>query len=349
MIAAGVLGGASLALAATGFALGRAFSGPHYRGPPSDHFDGRRFHNLVDREEHGFGAFLRWKLEGKRGPWREPFAAEPGPPPPPRVSRGEVRVTFVGHATLLVQMDGLNVLTDPVWSDRASPVGFAGPRRVRPPGVRFEDLPPIDVVLVSHNHYDHLDLPTLERLAAAHHPRIFVGLGNGELLASRGIGGVSELDWWHRAELAPGVSVVSVPEQHFSGRGTADRNATLWTGWVVEGPAGRVYFAGDTAYGPHFAATRERLGPMRAALLPIGAYEPRWFMGAVHMSPAEAVQAALDLGARTAVAMHFGTFALGDDGEDQAPRDLRAALERDERLPASHFWLLGFGEGRAVP
>jgi L-ascorbate metabolism protein UlaG (beta-lactamase superfamily) len=348
MIVVGVLGGLSLAFLATGLALGCAFTGPSWHGPESDHFKGGKFVNELPRELHGLSSMLKWQAERKRGPWSEELHGEPGPKPPERVASG-VRVTWVGHATLLVQVDGLNVLTDPIWSERASPVSFAGPKRVRPPGVRFEDLPPIDVVLVSHNHYDHLDVATLVRLRDAFNPRFFVGLGNGELLSDHGIDRVTEVDWWHAVQVAPGLTITSVPEQHFSGRWLTDRNETLWTGYVVSSPSGRVYFAGDTGYGPQFTQARERLGPMRVALLPIGAYEPRWFMGGIHMSPAEAVQAATDLQATTAIPMHFGTFRLADDGEDQPPRDLAAALGAQSAFPPAHFPVLSIGEGRDLP
>jgi L-ascorbate metabolism protein UlaG (beta-lactamase superfamily) len=341
-------GVAATALFTTGIALGCVFSSPAYRGPVTDHFDGETFNNLDHKSPEGLGSFLKWQSRRERGPWRDLVAAEPGPPPPRRVIGEEIRVTFVNHSTLLVQMDGLNILTDPIWSDRASPVGFAGPMRVRPPGIRFEDLPLIDIVLVSHNHYDHLDLPTLERLQSACSPRVFTGLGNAELLRSRGIFGARDLDWWQRVEVAKGVWLISVPAQHFSGRGVIDRNTTLWTAFVIQGPSGRVYFAGDTGYGSHFRAARDRIGPMRVALLPIGAYAPQWFMKSVHMSPLEAIQAAIDLEATTSIATHYGTFPMADDGEDQPLEDLARALAKDRRLSPERFLALKFGEGRLM-
>ncbi len=338
-----------LLLVATGVVAGCCvFSGPRHTGPVTDHFDGEKFVNQGAVEEHGFGAVLKWATSRKPGPWREWTDAPYGPPPPRRVGLGELRVTFINHATTLVQMDGVNVLTDPIWSDRCSPVSFAGPKRHRPPGLRFEDLPPIDAVVLSHNHYDHTDLPTLRRLEDAWHPRFFTGLGNRALLEKAGLGRVTELDWWQEEPLAPGVSVSSVPAQHFSNRGMCDRGGTLWTGYVVKGPAGPVYFAGDTGYGPHFRQIRERFGPVRLALLPIGAYKPEWFMSPVHTSPAEAVRAHQDLEAGTSMAMHFGTFSLGDDGQDEAPAELAIALEKAGPA-AGRFWVLGFGEGRDVP
>lgn len=326
------------------------FAAPPYRGPVSDHFDGRRFRNQERVPMSGFGQALRWWLLREPGPWRPFIEAPPGPKPPLRVGRGQMRVTFVNHATALIQMDGLNILTDPILSERASPVSFAGPRRAVPPGLRFEDLPPIDVVLVSHNHYDHLDLPTLRRLADLHRPRIFSGLGNKALLDQEEIAGAADLDWWQSAPLAPELSLTAVPAQHWSNRGIpvewGDRDRTLWTGFVVQGPAGAVYFPGDTGYGPHIAEIRRRFGPIRLALLPIGAYLPAWFMSPAHLSPAEAVRAHQALEASTSVAIHFGTFQLGDDGQDQPLADLALALEKAGR---PRFWVLGFGEGRDVP
>jgi L-ascorbate metabolism protein UlaG (beta-lactamase superfamily) len=264
------------------------------------------------------------------------------------VDGSDLRVTFVNHATVLIQTAGLNILTDPIWSERCSPVSWAGPERVRPPGIRFENLPPIDVVLISHDHYDHMDLPTLRQLDEKFHPRFFTGLGNAAILKDGSIPGANELDWWQSTELTPGVRLTAVPAQHFSNRGLTDRNNTLWEGFVLEGPAGAVYFAGDTGYGPHFSEIHQRFGPIRLAMLPIGAYDPQWFMGGIHENPSQAVQAQRDLGASTALAIHFGTFALADDGQDEPIQALRAALRRAGPLQP-RFWVLGFGEGRDVP
>lgn len=341
------LRGLALAVAALLWLGGCVFSAPTYDGPVSDHFDGERFHNHVSTEGR-FADFLRWRLNRDLGPWEEWTDAAPGEPPPERVDGGRLRATFVNHATVLLQMDGLNILTDPVWADRIGPVSWAGPRRRRPPGLRFEDLPPIDLVLISHNHYDHLDLPTLRRLSAAHRPRVLAGLGNAQLLAAEGVGGAEDLDWGDGVDVSDRVRVTCVPAQHFSGRGLSDRDGTLWCGFVVEGPSGRVYFAGDTGYGPHFAEARRLFGPMRLALLPIGAYRPRWFMAPMHTSPEEAVQAHRDLEAATSIGIHFGTFALADDGQREPLDDLAAALAADPVAPP-RFWALGNGEGRDVP
>lgn len=331
--------------------VGCALSAPTWRGEKGPHFDGERFITPEAPKKVGsFGtlgglsSFFKWQRERQQGPWKS-YREEPyGSRPPYEVARGAMRVTFINHATTLIQLDGVNVLTDPIYSERASPVSFAGPKRVRPPGIRFEELPRIDAVVVSHNHYDHLDVPTLKRVAATWpKARIFVGLGNKAFLEAQGLADVAELDWWDAQELK-GITVRSVPNQHFSNRGLFDADGTLWTAWVLEGSAGKAYFGGDTGYGAHFAEVQKRLGPMRLAVLPIGAYKPEWFMSAIHMSPKEAVQAAVDLKATLAVPMHYGTFPLADDGETEAVEALEAALAE---TPAP-FAVLGFGEGRDV-
>ena len=345
--AALVLGVGIAGVAALAAGLGCCtFSAPGYTGPRSDHFDGEVFHNQETREHEGFVSVIKWQLSREPGPWREWTDAPPGPRPPERVGRGDLRVTFINHATTLIQMDGLNILTDPVWSNVVGPAFELGPRRVRPPGIRYEDLPPIDVVLVSHNHYDHMDVPTLRRLAVDHKPRFFAGLGSRALLYGEGVDGASDLDWWQVSDLAPEVRLTGVPATHFSNRGLCDRDNTLWMGFVVSGPAGIVYFAGDTGYGKHFQQIRERFGKIRLAVLPIGAYLPRWFMSTVHIDPAEAVEAHRTLGAATSLGMHFGTFRLADEGQDDPPADLAKALEKGG---GGRFWVLGFGEGRDVP
>ena len=330
-------------LGAAAFLLDRKFAAPRHRGPASDHFDGRRFHNHQSGWQSE-GSFLKWQLTARRGSWRDWIDAPAGPPPPARVSDGRLRVTFINHATTLIQMDGLNILTDPIWSERCSPVSWAGPKRHRAPGIRFEDLPPIDVVLISHNHYDHLDLPTLRRLGK-YQPILISHLGNGALLAKHGIAGAREIDWWEETPLSSGVRVTSVPAQHFSARAISDRDKNLWGGFVISGTSGNVYFAGDTGWGKHFGEIREKFGAIRLALLPIGAYLPRWFMKPAHITPAEAVDAHIALGARTSVAIHFGTFRLGDDGELEPVVDLRRAIADKKQ---TSFWILAEGEGREV-
>lgn len=333
-------------LAGTGLVLGAVSCATPmvYQGPLSDHFDGERFINPGQVEHHSFGDFLRWMWEREPGAWQAVPDAKPGPKPPPRGT--SLHATFVNHSTVLLQTAELNILTDPIWSERASPVSWAGPKRVRPPGIRFQDLPPIDLVLISHNHYDHMDLSTLLRLKERFDPLFIVGLGNAVLLQSEGIDRVKELDWWQPLELTPGTTLNGVPAQHFSHRWMGDRDKRLWMGYVIQSPEGAIYFAGDTGMGPHFQQIRERFGPMRLSMLPIGAYQPRWFMSAVHTSPREAVQAHRILQSDYSIAIHFGTFRLADDARNDPPEALADALIR-EAVSEDSFLLLGFGEGRS--
>lgn len=322
------------------------FAAPPYQGSITDHFDGSYFYN-APKAERRFAGFLKWMWTREPSVWRDWTDAPPGPPPPSRVGRGKLRITFINHATVLVQMDGLNILTDPVWSEKIGPLSWVGPRRHRPPGIEFEALPPIHVVLISHSHYDHLDMPTIERLVKKHKPKIYAGLGNEAFFKKYDIDKAHDMDWWDSVELEKGVTLTFVPSKHFSGRGLCDRNRTLWGGFVIEGSGGRVYFAADTGIGPHFTQIKEKLGPPKVSLLPIGAFLPRWFMAPVHLSPEEAVEAHSILGSSFSVPVHYGTFRLGDDGELTPIKRLRAALDARPEL-RDKFWILDFGEGRFV-
>ena len=318
---------------------------------PPDAFDPaplRRgvFHNASGREQHGLANVLRWLLTRSRGPWPTHVEDVPVALPLARVDDGSIRATVIGHATVLVQVAGLNILTDPVMSSRIGPTPWLGPKRVRAPAVPFDAIPAIDVVLLSHDHYDHLDRPTLRQLVARDNPKILTGLRVGAAVPSKR---VVELDWWQSHELREGVTATYVPAEHFSGRGLFDRDKSLWGGFVLETPHGQVYFAGDTAAGAHFQAIRERFGPLTLSLLPIGAYAPRWFMERVHMDPEEALQASVTLESQTSLAIHFATFNLADDSYDAPTRALARAVSRLEDSPAgSDFRVMPFGEATIV-
>jgi L-ascorbate metabolism protein UlaG (beta-lactamase superfamily) len=305
----------------------------------SDHFDGRRFVNPTGVAAQPFSAVPRMLLEPRT---RWPARVDEPPRRPPGLDGASAVLTFIGHATFLIQTAAGNILTDPMYSNRAGPLNVFGPRRVRQPAVRFDDLPPISTVLLSHNHYDHCDLRTLGKLAGRFDPVVVTPFGNGTLVRPTGIRRIEELDWWQEAETSI-LPITLTPAQHFSARNPLDRNRALWGGFMLTVGGARIFFAGDTAYAPFFSDVRQRLGPIDLALLPIGAYEPRWFMQAVHMNPAEAVQAHLDLEASESVGMHFGTFQLTTEGIDEPLRALEEA-RRARNVPPSRFRTLDFGE-----
>lgn len=322
------------------------------RFPVSDHCDGRRFFNPPGQPQaRSFWQLPRWWWQqtvlGHGEAWPKNLPPPRRPVLPGGVAPGEVAVTFIGHSTFLLQFAGLTVLTDPIFATHAGPFGRLGPKRARPPALRLEELPALDVVIVSHNHYDHLDLAALRWLARERRPRIVTSLGNREWLGARGVADAVAFDWGQSAEIAPGLRVTATPAQHFAARAPWDRCRTLWNGFVLHTAHGDVFFCGDSGWGPHFAAVRERLGAPDLALLPIGAYEPRWFMIPVHMNPAEAVQAHRALGARRSIGMHFGTFQLTNEGLDAPVRDLAAARDA-QGVGAADFMTLDFGETRTL-
>ncbi len=302
----------------------------YYAGPVSDHFDGSRFFNPDGEAPRSFTQLLRWQLTETRTPWPESFPSPfPQDAPPARVAGRALRISFVGHSTFLIQGAGFNILTDPVWSDRASPFSFTGPKRVNAPGIDFAGLPKIDVVLVSHGHYDHMDVDTLRRLWERDRPRILAPLGNDVILRGHHPAMVVEtMDWHDQRDLGAGVTVTLEAVHHWSARGIFDRNHALWGGFVLKGVGDGIFFAGDTGFdnGRPFRRVAQRHPGLGLALLPIGAYEPRWFMRAQHMNPDDAVQGFQLLGARQAIGYHWGTFNLTNEGVDSPPADLATAL-----------------------
>ncbi|RFB98946.1 hypothetical protein B5K08_04740 [Rhizobium leguminosarum bv. trifolii] len=324
---------------------------PYYTGPVSDHFDGTYFFNPDGIEPLGFSDLLRWQFGGGRARWPKSVPSPyPAAKPDPRVNGGDLRVTMVGHATMLVQVAGLNILTDPVWSERVSPFTFAGPKRVVRPGIAFDDLPPIDLVLVTHNHYDHLDIATLRRLHAQHRPRVVTPLGNDTIIRHA----VPDLkttvmDWGERIAHA-GISIDAEPAHHWSARGGTDRRMALWASFVLSTPAGKIYHVGDTGFhhGINYKAAQQKHGGFRLAILPFGAYEPRWFMQGQHQNPREAVIGMKLANATYVAGHHFATFQLTNEGVDAPTRALQDAM-REHDIPPERFRPLRAGEVFNVP
>jgi L-ascorbate metabolism protein UlaG (beta-lactamase superfamily) len=306
-----------------------------YSGPVSDHFDGTRFFDPDGVPPRSLVDLLRWQFgsKGQRAVWPDWAPSPYSDIPPARVDGSKVRLSFVGHASWLVQTAGLNILVDPVWSMRVSPVSWAGPKRHNDPGIAFAALPKVDVVLVSHGHYDHLDTSTLSRLARTFSPRVVTPLGNDVTMREADQTIKAEgFDWHDRVELGGGVAVTLVPTRHWSARGLLDRNKALWASFVLETPLGKIYIVCDSGYGEgkHFRRVAEMHGPLKLAILPIGAYEPRWFMRDQHMNPADAVKALFDCGAEAALAHHHGTFQLTDEAIDAPALALAEALDAAE-------------------
>jgi L-ascorbate metabolism protein UlaG (beta-lactamase superfamily) len=312
----------------------------------SDHFDGERFFNptLPNDFAPSRGSTLKMFRES-RTRWPKWVENKETPRLNESLRAGDVAITFVNHVTFLIQIDGVTILTDPVWSERVSPFRWIGPKRVREPGVPFEDLPPIDVVLLSHNHYDHLDVATLRRLRQRCAPTVFVAHGDARLVTPLGFTKVHELDWWDGVQLNDVLKITFVPAQHFSARGLFDRRKSLWGGYVIEYQGRRIYFGGDSGYSTHFSDIKARLGSPDIAMLGIGAYEPRWFMEPIHMNPAEAVRAHCDLGAKQSIGMHFGTFQLTTEAIDEPKEHLVHALSQTG-IPENEFIVLDEGETR---
>ncbi len=326
-------------------------SSPAYEGPPSDHFDGKVFYNRIP-SERGFWDFLKLSLGFyfAREPWPDWIDSSPKEVPKLRWKDKEIYATFINHSTVILQVGGVNIITDPIYSKRASSLAWVGPERVRDPGVRFIDLPPIDVILVSHNHYDHLDIETLRLLQSQNSdnqsPLILSGLGNGKLYEMNEIKNYRDLDWGQSVRFG-NLEFIFTECRHLSGRGITDHRGTLWGSFVIKTRFGSIYFAGDTGYGPHFKETRKKFGRFIMSFIPIGAYEPRWFMHPFHLNPLEAVQAHIDLGSERSIGIHFGTFHLTYEGINKPVQDLEKALGA-KQISKEEFWVLDFGETKKL-
>lgn len=322
----------------------------YYDGEISNHFDGERFFDPTYERNRGTFDFLKWQLSREKHYWPPEKLPDNYSVPPERVNGQELLITNVGHATYLIQTEGLNILTDPVWSERASPVSFAGPKRVISPGIKFEDLPPIDIVLISHNHYDHLDLDTIHKLWLNHKPRIITPLGNDTIIKSGDQSiEVGAYDWGDKITISNDVTINLDPMQHWSARGIFDKNKALWAAFTIQIPSGNIYFVGDAGYGngEHFKNAKIKYGTFRLALLPIGAYNPRWFMSFAHMDPEEAILAYIDLGRPNFIPGHYDVFKLTDEPFGEALELLEKA--KNKYNTSSNIKPLKIGEQYYVP
>jgi L-ascorbate metabolism protein UlaG (beta-lactamase superfamily) len=316
----------------------------YYDGPVSDHFDGVRFFLPGKPQDKGLAELIRWQLGGGRKEWPESFPSPFKDKPPQSVT--DLRVTLIGHASFLIQVAGLNILTDPVFAERASPFSFTGPKRYNAPGIAFEDLPPIHAVLITHNHYDHLDLEAVGRLWQRYRPVVVAPLGNDAIIRAEYPEIVVETrDWGQSVALPNGTIVHLVPANHWSARGLNDRRMALWCAFVLTTPVGAIYHIGDTGFGDGeiFRQVRGRFGQPRLANIPIGAYEPRWFMQPQHMNPDDAVKAFAILEPTQALGHHWGTFRLTNEGIEEPIIELAAALA-GEGIATGRFRALRPGE-----
>ena len=330
----------ALALLGSG-ATYRSMTNSYYSGPVTDHFDGTRFFVPGQPALTSSLDVLKWQFgSDPRATWPAEVKSPFSDAPPERLEKSGIRTTLIGHASFLIQVAGLNILVDPLYAERASPVSFAGPKRVNAPGIAFDKLPPIDVVLVSHGHYDHLDLTTLGRLHQTFKPRHICPLANDAVMASS-IGGrenATALDWGQSIDVGQGVRVHVVPSYHWSARGVLDRRKTLWCSFVLTTPSGTIYHIADTGYGDgaFSKAVAAQFGPIAVAHLPIGAYEPRWFMKAQHINPQESVRIFQDCGAQNAIGHHWGTFQLTNESHD-APEQALAVALKEANIAAQRF------------
>lgn len=313
----------------------------------SDHYNGKHFFNaaLSNHELPGFFSALKMLWTTYKQRWPKSMANKATPQLDIPLNQNKIALTFVNHVTFLMQLHNMTLLTDPIWSDRPSPIAWLGPKRIRAPGIAISELPLIDLILISHNHYDHLDLPTLRKLKETSDPIIIVPLGNKQTIKKLGFTHVVELDWWESHQLSAKTKITFLPTQHFSSRSLCDRFKTLWGSFLIQHENSAIYFGGDAGYSNYYKEISQRMGSIDLALLGIGAYEPQWFMRQVHMNPKEALQAHLDLKAKQSIGMHYGTFQLSAEGLDTPINDLAQAL-RERNMPKKCFITLDEGETR---
>jgi len=318
----------------------------NFRYKKSDHYSEKtdKFFNSTQNIEKSFFDLFKWKFTSEKSEWPSSVPLTAKPKMLDSIATDQANINFINHSTFLIQIEKVNILTDPVFSERVSPVSFAGPKRVHPPGIDIEKLPKIDVVLISHNHYDHLDLNSLKKLEEQHSPVFFCPLGDKELLISSGLKKVIELDWWEVAQFN-NIDIFFVPAQHWSGRGLFDRFKSLWGGYIIKSNKKNIYFAGDTGYSQHFKDIQNKFETINLALLPIGAYSPRWFMQGSHMDPEEAVWAHIDLNSKQSLGMHFGTFQLTDEPINEPSEKLLFNL-RHQKINKKEFFTLKPGESK---
>ena len=296
---------------------GWLLSAPVYRGQPTDHFNGKKFLNYGGARAKGFRDIIRWMMSGEPRPkWIYQDAQVLRETIQDFTSTEKIKVYFINHSSFLIQFSGLNFLTDPIFSEYASPFQWAGPKRMRPPGIEMQALPRVDYILLSHNHYDHLDLPALQRIRKMYDPIIICPLGVDLLLRKKGFQKIKCLDWWESVEFNQ-FEISVVPSQHFSARGMFDRDRTLWCGFIVSTPNLQIYYVGDTGYGNFFKQIGDKFGPMDLSIIPIGAYNPRWFMSPIHCDPDQAIRIHSDVKSRKSIPCHYGTFPLAMDGQTE--------------------------------
>ncbi len=315
--------------------IGYLLSCRSYTGPTSAHFNGKKFINPSLRPANGFKEVGKYGRERMPDKWRFVDDLNSQTRQIPTANPEDIQYTFINHSSFLIQWNGINILTDPIWSKRCSPFQWAGPRRMRPPGIAYENLPPIHLILISHNHYDHLDKLTFKRLVRDYQPQVVAPLGLAHLLTKWGANQVTELDWW-QTSVFQGLAITATPCNHFSSRGLFDRDKTLWAGYGLNDKKRNIYYTGDTGYSDVFTQIGEKLGPFDLSFIPIGAYKPEWFMSPIHISPSQAVQVHHDVMSKKSVAMHFGTFPLADDNPDTSTSELKRQLEL-KGLGAHHF------------